>query len=100
MLELGRESAQLHQACGVEAARAGVSLVVGVQGMAREVLNGARAEGIPENRLMFLPDSNQAGEFLARTVSPGDAVLIKGSRGVKLEKVLEALQASLGNWES
>jgi UDP-N-acetylmuramoyl-tripeptide--D-alanyl-D-alanine ligase len=68
--------------------------------MAREVLNGARAEGIPENRLMFLPDSNQAGEFLARTVSPGDAVLIKGSRGVKLEKVLEALQASLGNWES
>jgi UDP-N-acetylmuramoyl-tripeptide--D-alanyl-D-alanine ligase len=100
MLELGRESAELHKGCGAEAARAGMDLVVGVQGMAREILNGARAGGIPEDRLMFQLDSSMAGEFLARTVKPGDAVLIKGSRGVKLERVLDALQAHLGSRES
>jgi UDP-N-acetylmuramoyl-tripeptide--D-alanyl-D-alanine ligase len=100
MLELGRESAELHKGCGAEAARAGMDLVVGVQGMAREILNGARAGGIPEDRLMFQLDSSTAGEFLARTVKPGDAVLIKGSRGVKLERVLDALQAHLGSRES
>lgn len=49
---------------------------------------------------MFMPDSSQAGESLARAIRPGDVVLLKGSRGVKLEKVLEALQVQMGNRES
>jgi UDP-N-acetylmuramoyl-tripeptide--D-alanyl-D-alanine ligase len=100
MLELGKESAGLHRACGEETVRSGVNLDVGVQGMAKELLNGARIAGLPESSLMFMPDSSQAGEFLARAIQPGDVVLLKGSRGVKLEKVLEALQVQMGNRES
>src|SRR5262245_8003827 len=41
MLELGPEGAELHRNCGREAARAGFSLIIGVQGVAREILDGA-----------------------------------------------------------
>jgi UDP-N-acetylmuramoyl-tripeptide--D-alanyl-D-alanine ligase len=49
MLQLGTESAELHQACGREAAEAGADFVVGVQGMASEILKGARAAGFSED---------------------------------------------------
>jgi len=100
MLELGPESAALHQACGKEAARAGAGLIVAVQGMAKEILEGARSEGIPEDRLKFVPDAIQAGEFLARTVKSGDIELVKGSRGVKLEQALDALRAAFTSLET
>jgi UDP-N-acetylmuramoyl-tripeptide--D-alanyl-D-alanine ligase len=67
--------------------------------MAKEILEGARSEGIPENRLKFVPDAIQAGEFLARTVKAGDIVLVKGSRGVKLEQALDALRAAFTSLE-
>jgi len=100
MLELGEESAALHQTCGREAVTAGVDLVVGVQGMAKEILAGARAAGFSEEKLTFMPDSVEAGEFLARTVRSGDVVLIKGSRGVKLEQALNTLRARFSSLES
>jgi UDP-N-acetylmuramoyl-tripeptide--D-alanyl-D-alanine ligase len=100
MLELGTESAELHQACGREAAAAGAEFLVGVQGMASEILAGARAAGIPEEKLKFMTDATEAGEFLARTARPGDVILIKGSRGVKLEKAMNALRARFESLES
>lgn len=99
MLELGTESAELHQGCGKEAAKAGAHLVIGVQGMAREILEGARAAGVPDDRLKFAADAVQAGEILARTVKSGDVILIKGSRGVKLEQALNTLRAAFTSLE-
>jgi UDP-N-acetylmuramoyl-tripeptide--D-alanyl-D-alanine ligase len=100
MLELGTESAELHQACGREAAEAGADFVIGVQGMASEILAGARAAGIPEEKLKFMADASEAGEFLAQTARSGDVILIKGSRGVKLEKAMNALRARFASLES
>jgi UDP-N-acetylmuramoyl-tripeptide--D-alanyl-D-alanine ligase len=100
MLELGTESAELHQACGREAAEAGADFVIGVQGMASEIVNGARVAGVSEEKLKFMPDAAEAGEFLARTARSGDVVLIKGSRGVKLEKAMNALRARFASLES
>jgi UDP-N-acetylmuramoyl-tripeptide--D-alanyl-D-alanine ligase len=100
MRELGAESAELHQACGQEAARAGAGLLIGVQGMSREILEGARASGMKEDQLKFVPDAAEAGELLVRTVKSGDLILIKGSRGVKLEKALEALREKFASQES
>jgi len=67
--------------------------------MAKEILEGARSAGIPENRLKFVTDAIQAGEFLASTVKPGDIVLVKGSRGVKLEQALDTLRAAFTSLE-
>jgi UDP-N-acetylmuramoyl-tripeptide--D-alanyl-D-alanine ligase len=99
MLELGHESAELHKGCGMEAARSGAALIVGVQGMAKEILEGAREAGIGRDRLKFVADATQAGDFLARTVKKGDVVLIKGSRGVKLDQAINTLRATFASLE-
>ena len=100
MLELGKDSAALHRACGKEAAAAGVQILVAVQGMAREVLEGAREGGVASDRLTFVDNAAQAGDFLARTVTRGDVVLIKGSRGVRLEQALNSLRAAFPEVEA
>src|SRR6185436_10414089 len=99
MLELGHESGELHRACGKEAAKIGAALIVGVQGEARSLLDGAREAGVEDDRLRFAADAVQAGELLARTVRSGDVVLIKGSRGVKLEQALNTLRAAFSSME-
>src|SRR5436190_34764 len=63
MLELGPEGAELHRGCGREAARAGLSLVVAVQGQAREILDGAREAGMDLAKLKFVRDGIQAGDL-------------------------------------
>jgi UDP-N-acetylmuramoyl-tripeptide--D-alanyl-D-alanine ligase len=99
MLELGPEGAELHRECGREAARAGLGLVVAVQGQAKEILEGAREAKMDLARLKFMRDALQAGDLLARTVKKGDVVLIKGSRGVKLEQAINTLRAAFSSME-
>jgi UDP-N-acetylmuramoyl-tripeptide--D-alanyl-D-alanine ligase len=99
MLELGHEGPELHRGCGREAARAGLELLVGVQGLAQEILEGALEAGMDRSRLKFVPDAVQAGDLLARALKKGDVVLLKGSRGVKLEQALNTLRAQFSSLE-
>src|SRR5437870_2743085 len=99
MLELGPEGSELHRNCGREAARAGLELIVAVQGQAKEILEGALESGVDRSRLKFVRDALQAGDLLVRTLKKGDVVLIKGSRGVKLEQALNTLRASFSSME-
>jgi len=99
MLELGPEGPELHRNCGREAARAGLELIVGVQGQAKEILQGALDGGMDRSRLKFVRDALQAGDLLARTLKKGDVVLIKASRGVKLEQALHTLRAAFSSME-
>jgi len=100
MLELGPDAAELHRACGREAAQLGDALIVAVQGEARSILDGAREAGIEDERLKYASDSVEAGALLARTIRGGDVVMIKGSRGVKLEQVLIALRQTFSSVEA
>lgn len=93
MLELGDDAEELHRQCGGRAAACGLDIVVGVQGAAREIARGAVAAGLPSNQAFFFTEVNPAIDFLHRKVQPGDLLLIKGSRGVHLEKVIEALRS-------
>jgi UDP-N-acetylmuramoyl-tripeptide--D-alanyl-D-alanine ligase len=99
MLELGPEGPGMHRACGREAVKSGAGMIFGVQGLAKEILEGAREAGAEEGRLIFVPDAVQAGEVLARTIRKGDVVLLKGSRGVRLEQALNTLRASFSSLE-
>jgi UDP-N-acetylmuramoyl-tripeptide--D-alanyl-D-alanine ligase len=99
MLELGPEGPEMHRACGREAANSGASLIVGVQGLAREILEGAREAGADDSHLKFVTSAVEAGDLLAQTLKKGDIVLLKGSRGVKLEQALNTLRASFGSME-
>ena len=99
MLELGHEGPELHRNCGREAARAGLELIVAVQGQAKEILEGALESGVDRSRLRFVRDALQAGDLLARTLKKGDVVLIKGSRGVKLEQAINTVRAAFSSME-
>jgi UDP-N-acetylmuramoyl-tripeptide--D-alanyl-D-alanine ligase len=99
MLELGPEGPELHRECGREAAKASLASIIAVQGQATEILEGALTAGMDRSRLKFARDAVQAGDLLARMVKKGDVVLIKGSRGVKLEQVLNTLRAAFSSME-
>ncbi|HEX8710974.1 MAG TPA: UDP-N-acetylmuramoyl-tripeptide--D-alanyl-D-alanine ligase [Terracidiphilus sp.] len=90
MLELGAQGPSLHTECGKAAADAGLDFVLAVQGNATHLAVAACAGGVSS---LFLPDAEAAGQWLRRNLQPGDVVLVKGSRGVHLERAIEALQA-------
>jgi UDP-N-acetylmuramoyl-tripeptide--D-alanyl-D-alanine ligase len=94
MLELGPGSAELHREAGRAAAATGkLAWVIGVQGDAESFVRGAVEGGHPAARAKFFASSGEAGAFLGNLMERGDVLLVKGSRGVKMERVVEALDA-------
>jgi UDP-N-acetylmuramoyl-tripeptide--D-alanyl-D-alanine ligase len=89
MLELGPDAAAQHGDCGRYMAKQGVAQVIGVRGLAKEIAAGAAAAGAPAS---FVDAPEEAGEWLAANLRPGDVVLLKASRGVRLERALEVLR--------
>ncbi len=93
MLELGNTAGELHRECGTWAARCGVSLLIGVGGAAGEIVRGAIEAGLRVEQTQFFPEVEPAIEFIDQRVQVGDLVLIKGSRGIHLEKMVQALRS-------
>jgi UDP-N-acetylmuramoyl-tripeptide--D-alanyl-D-alanine ligase len=86
MLELGPTGEQMHRASGKYIAGKKIDVLIGVRGLAQPMVESAKAGGM---RAEFVATPEEAGEWLAREVKDGDVVLLKASRGVKLEKALE-----------
>jgi UDP-N-acetylmuramoyl-tripeptide--D-alanyl-D-alanine ligase len=104
MRELGATSPQLHREAGKFAAETGkVDWVIGVEGDASQIVEGAAAAGVPRAQTRVFASSEEAAKFLSDFVSAGDLLLVKGSRGVKMERIVESFLAAyapaLGNAE-
>jgi UDP-N-acetylmuramoyl-tripeptide--D-alanyl-D-alanine ligase len=93
MLELGPEGPRFHREAGERAARLGFSPVVGVGELARELAAGAEGAGA---EAVWLPDAAAAAGWAAGEVRRGDVVLVKGSRGVGLDRVVRRLADAAG----
>jgi UDP-N-acetylmuramoyl-tripeptide--D-alanyl-D-alanine ligase len=94
MLELGETSGELHRQAGTEAAGSGVAVLIAVGGSpARAVADAAVAAGMPAGRVHYASSSAQAAELAAALVEAGDLVLVKGSRGIRTELVVDRLKA-------
>ena len=93
MLELGPESLHLHTETGRHAATQKLDWVIGVQGAAAGLVQGAVDGGLPKESVRFFASSSEAAPFIADLLQPGDLLLVKGSRGVKMERIVEALRA-------
>ena len=93
MLELGPEGPRLHFECGRHLADRGIDFVLGVRGNAQYIVEGAREGG---KTAEFVATPEEAGQWLARELREGDTVLVKASRGVRLEKALEVLKSARG----
>jgi UDP-N-acetylmuramoyl-tripeptide--D-alanyl-D-alanine ligase len=68
--------------------------------LAQNFLEGARRAGLRDSDLVAFPDSTAAASAAPDLVRPGDAVLVKGSRGVRMETIVEALRTRFGAVEA
>lgn len=94
MLELGARAPALHRACGRLAVEAGFDVLVVVGGPSvSELAEGARAAGLGAGHVMTCAASEEAASLVSGLVRPGDLVLVKGSRGVRVDRVAERLKA-------
>jgi UDP-N-acetylmuramoyl-tripeptide--D-alanyl-D-alanine ligase len=89
MLELGPSGEQLHRQAGLHMAKRGIDLLIGVRGLAKAMVEAARQSGMQAE---FVSRPEDAAQLLVREAHAGDVVLLKASRGVKLERALEAWQ--------
>jgi UDP-N-acetylmuramoyl-tripeptide--D-alanyl-D-alanine ligase len=94
MRELGTASPELHREAGRFAAKTGkIDWIIGVAGDARQIVEGAVAAGFLGARTKFFSSPEEAAEFLGSFLGPGDLLLVKGSRGVRMERIVESLIA-------
>ncbi len=101
MLELGAAGEQLHRECGryIAGSAAGsaaspkIDFLLGVRGLAQPMVEAAQEAGL---KAEFVATPEEAGEWLARQTREGDAVLLKASRGVKLERALDTWRQQSG----
>ena len=89
MLELGENEKEIHRETGEKIAACSIDMLIGVRGLGRELVEGAKSGGLANAE--YADDSDAAGEMLVQTVTKGDVILVKGSRGVRTEKVIEKL---------
>jgi UDP-N-acetylmuramyl pentapeptide synthase len=104
MREIGPQAELMHRRVGQEAARRNIDLLVCCGTFAHAMADGARASGLPEERVKVIEDTPEAGRFLQAWIKPGDVVLAKASEGgrdakgllptgVRMERVIKELMA-------
>ena len=88
MRELGQQSKELHREVGRHAAKLGIDVLIGVAGDANKMTAAAQESGL--RQVAFYEDAAEAGVFAREFAMAGDAILFKGSRGVGMERALDA----------
>ena len=97
MLEIGADTAKQHEALGQEVVALKFAGLAAVGELAAHMANGARSAGLSRQQVVATLDTELAAAVVADWSRPGDWILIKASRGTRLERALEALQKKLGS---
>lgn len=95
MLELGDAASEMHRQTGLDASKC-VDLLILLGERAEDTAAGARQGGMPPQSVWVVKSHDEAVQLLAGILRPGDRVLVKGSRGMTMEKICNALRASDG----
>lgn len=96
MLELGKSAEVEHEELGRSAAEGRWAGIVAVGELGRTILRGAERGGVARHRLVWCSDNREAAAFLRQRMQPGDAVLLKASRGMRFEEIVEQMQSNGG----
>lgn len=96
MLELGHLAEALHRDVGNYAAVSGIDVLVGIRGACCYMLDAAKLSGLADGAAFFFEEPSVAGELVRSLAQPGDAILFKGSRGVRVEDALAAFLEPAG----
>ena len=93
MLELGPETENAHREIGQKISALGINMLVTVGEASKFTASAAREMGMAEHRVVVFADSVTAGRFLQDAIKEGDVILVKGSQGVRMEKIVKELMA-------
>jgi UDP-N-acetylmuramoyl-tripeptide--D-alanyl-D-alanine ligase len=91
MLELGPETRQMHRDVGQFLATQGLSRLIVCGALGRDIAEGARQGGMAGSQIDEVVDTTAAADHLKRIVRQGDVVLVKASRGMKMEQIVQVL---------
>lgn len=91
MLELGEDARTLHREVGAHIADSRISFLIACGALGKDVARGAAARGMSRSRIIETQRVREAASVLRALAEPGDVVLLKASRGMKMETVLDAL---------
>ena len=91
MLELGPQASAFHREIGAHVAAAGIASLVTCGALGRTIAEGARTAGMADDRIAECVDAHDASFHVLSMAHSGDVVLVKGSRGMRMEQIVEAL---------
>lgn len=89
MLELGSFSEEGHRSVGEHVAKMKIDKLISVGERSRDIGRGALAAGMKEDDIFHFADTESAGKFVQERMKKGDVLLIKGSQGVRMEKIVK-----------
>ncbi len=92
MLELGKNAEEYHLQAGRTAAKLGIDILAAAGELASCIAEGARNAGLPSHRIYTYANSSEAARKFPALVQPDDVILVKGSRGIKMEKIIDELK--------
>lgn len=93
MLELGEREVEFHLQAGRQVAKFGWDELVTIGSLSKHMVEGACAAGMKKNQIHSFGDSDEAAEKIEPLIQEGDLVLVKGSRKIKTEKIVERLKS-------
>ncbi len=91
MLELGKRAGALHQQIGRKVAENRIDFLITVGELSRNVASGASRAGMKKDLIRSCSNASQAAKFLRKIITPGDFILIKGSRAMQMESIVDVL---------
>ena len=91
MLEMGEYAKEAHYETGKKAAKSGIDGLVAIGELSRHTAQGAKDAGMDGAKVYHCMEQNDAVTYLRASLGPGDAVLVKGSRGMRLERIVDVL---------
>ena len=93
MLELGGYSRKGHEKIGQRVAEYNFDKLIIVGKKSRDIVYGAKKAGMNKNNISHFMDNDQAGKFLQKIIKQGDLILIKGSQGMRMEKIVKEIMS-------
>lgn len=91
MYELGDRTEIGHREVGERVASLGLDILIGVGPLAKDICLGAQKSGMEPTRVFYCANNEEALETLKGLLKPGDRILVKGSRGMKMEEVVQGI---------
>ncbi len=93
MLELGGYSEQGHKEVGRRAVKDKIDKLIAVGERARDIARGAEKAGMLADNIFHFARAEEAGKFIQERINEGDLILVKGSQGMRMEKVVKEIMA-------